>query len=612
MVKSWTWVSHTFGEGRSPRSGQAPRVEYLQLDLDNIEYKRFIIPYAMISILLISISFSVVYGSDDSASTNIEGEFGLGWLREDISERDTPIIGRDPLPDYLDWRDVGGIDWTTAIRNQGGCGSCVAFSAIGTFEANLQIDANDPDWDIDLSEQLLFSCGGGDCTIGWYISSALNYLKDYGTAAESYFPYQASDLSCPDSSGWPKYTIASWNWVTNDVTAIQTYLQDGPVVAAMDVYDDFFSYSGGIYQHTSGGYAGGHAITIVGYDNTEGYWIAKNSWDTWWGENGWFRIAYGECNIETSVAAMTVSESVPEYLIQFDSSENNGGPSNQGTITFESSTYSLPTELNQTSGNYQVTFNPSVNYCFVRWVTSGGIAASNSLAQSTTVTITGSATLTAIYKLRVSIYDIDCDIVNASEDNVNFIYPDYTGSKPPGVSYAALSDWTAAGYIAGMCTNIQKEATDTNQLIVDSNNGSVILQNKTVILFGGPIVNAPVKYYENNRVAPLYYRNVDGANYWYEFDGTRLEETRMTYAEINAGQDMFAVESFTDDNGNKILIVYGYGWKGTFAGGKFFKFIIDPNRINYNNSYYIFKWNDDNADDFVDLNEISTISIATG
>ncbi|MGB6680990.1 MAG: hypothetical protein WBF08_06685, partial [Candidatus Bathyarchaeia archaeon] len=81
---------------------------------------------------------------------------------------------------------------------------------------------------------------------------------------------------------------------------------------------------------------------------------------------------------------------------------------------------------------------------------------------------------------------------------------------------------------------------------------------------------------------------------------------------INAGQDMFAVESFTDDNGNKILIVYGYGWKGTFAGGKFFKFIIDPNRINYNNSYYIFKWNDDNADDFVDLNEISTISIATG
>ncbi|MGB6680558.1 MAG: C1 family peptidase, partial [Candidatus Bathyarchaeia archaeon] len=506
----------------------------MQLDLDNIEYKRFIIPYAMISILLISISFSVVYGSDDSASTTIEGEYGLGWLREDISERDSPIIVRDPLPDYLDWRDVGGIDWTTAIRNQGGCGSCVAFSAIGTFEANLQIDANDPDWDIDLSEQLLFSCGGGDCTIGWYISSALNYLKDYGTAAESYFPYQASDLSCPDSSGWPKYTIASWNWVTNNVTAIQTYLQDGPVVAAMDVYDDFFSYSGGIYQHTSGGYAGGHAITIVGYNNTEGYWIAKNSWDTWWGENGWFKIAFGECNIETSVAAMTVSASVLEYLIQFDSSENNGGSSNQGTITFESSTYSLPDELNQTSGNYQVTFNPSVNYCFVRWVTSGGIAASNPRAQSTTVTITGSATLTAIYKLRVSIYDIDCDIVNASEDNVNFIYPDYTGSKPPGVSYAALSDWTAAGYIAGMCTNIQKETTDTNQLIVDSNNGTVILQNETVILFGGPIVNAPVKYYENNRVAPLYYRNVDGANYWYEFDGTRLEETRMTYAEINA------------------------------------------------------------------------------
>lgn len=613
MVKSWTWVSHTFGEGRSPRSGQAPRVEYLQLDLDNIEYKRFIIPYAMICILLISISFSVVYGSDDSASTTIEGEYGLGWQREDISERDSPIIVRDPLPDYLDWRDVSGIDWTTPIRNQGGCGSCVAFGTMGSFEAMLRIDANDPNWDLDLSEQHIFSCGGGQCDFGWYISAGLNYLQVNGVPPESCFPYQASDLPCLDSCpDWQSQAqkLISWNYVAADVTSIKSYLQNGPVVSAMDVYTDFFSYPGGIYQQTSGDYEGGHCITIVGYDDINGYWICKNSWGTWWGESGWFRIAYGECDIENNVAAITAS--VPEYPIQFESSENNGVSSNEGTITFESSTYSLPTELNQPSGNYQVTFNPSSNYCFVRWQTSGGIAASNSRAQSTTVAITGSATLTAIYKLRVSIYDIDCDIVNASEDNVNFIYPDYQGSKPPGVSYAALSDWTAAGYIAGMCTNIQKETTDTNQLIVDSNNGSVILQNKMVILFGGPIVNAPVKYYENNRVAPLYYRSFGGANYWYEFDGTRLEETRMTYAEINAGQDMFVVEVFTDDNGNKILIVYGYGWKGTFAGGKFFKFIIDPDRINYNNSYYIFRWNDDNGDEFVDLNEISTISVATG
>ncbi len=567
----------------------------------------------MISVLLISIACTVVYGSDNSTSNNIEGEYGLGWLREDISKRDAPITVRDPLPDYLDWRDVSGVNWMTPIRNQGGCGSCVAFGTMGAFEAMLRIYANNPNWNLDLSEQHIFSCGGGQCDVGWYISWALNYLRDYGAPPESCFPYQASDLpcsnSCPDWQSQAQRLI-SWNYVAADVPSIKYYLQYGPVVSAIEVYDDFYSYTSGVYQKTSDNYVGGHCITIVGYDDINGYWICKNSWGTWWGESGWFKIAYGECDIENNVAAMTVS--VPEYIINLESYENNGETSNEGTITFDGSTYSLPNLVNSTSGNYQVTFNPGSNYCFVRWETSGGISVTNTRAQSTTVAITGSATLNAIYKLRVSIYDIDCDIVNATEDNVNFIYPDYQGSKPAGTSYAALSDWTAAGYIAGMCTNIQKETTDTNQLIVDNNDGSVILQNMTIILFGGPLVNAPVKYYENNRVAPLYYRSYGGANYWYEFDGSRLEETRMTYAEINSGQDMFAVEAFTDDNGNKILIVYGYGWKGTFAGGKFFKFIIDPDRINYNNSYYIFRWVDNNGDSFVDLNEISTIYISTG
>jgi hypothetical protein len=564
----------------------------------------------MICFLLISIASTVAYGSDDSTLTNPEGEYGLGWLREDIIDREAPIIARDPLPDYLDWRDVGGVNWMTPIRSQGGCGSCVAFGTMGAFEAMLRIDANDPNWDLDLSEQHIFSCGGGQCDYGWYISAALIYLRDYGAPSEACFPYQASDVPCSDSCpDWESQAqkLVSWNWVAADITSIKYYLQYGPVVSAMDVYDDFYSYSGGIYQKTSDNYVGGHCITIIGYDDVNEYWICKNSWGTWWGDSGWFKIAYGECDIENNVAAITVS--VPKYPIQLESSENNGGTSNEGTITFDSSTCSLPDVVDKTSGTYQVTFNPGGNYCFARWETSGGITASNNLAQSTTVTVSGSATLTAIYKLRISIYDIDCDIINASQDDVNFIYPDYQGSKPPGISYAMVTDWTAAGYIAGMCTNRQNEATDTNQLIIDHNNGEVMLQDKSVILFGGPIVNAPVNYYEKNRIAPLYYKAENGKAYWFQRDGTRIDETGIN---PNSQTDMFVIEAFTDDNGNKVLIVYGYAWKGTFAGGKFFKFIIDPNCLNYNNSYYVFRWNDDNGDYFVDLNEISMISIATG
>ena len=40
-------------------------------------------------------------------------------------------------------------------------------------------------------------------------------------------------------------------------------------------------------------------MAIVGYDDNTGCWICKNSWGTGWGEQGFFRIAYGQCNIES-------------------------------------------------------------------------------------------------------------------------------------------------------------------------------------------------------------------------------------------------------------------------------------------------------------------------
>ena len=60
------------------------------------------------------------------------------------------------------------------------------------------------------------------------------------------------------------------------------------------------------------------------------------------------------------------------------------------------------------------------------------------------------------------------------------------------------------------------------------------------------------------------------------------------------------------------MIIYGYEWKGTFAGGKFFKFIMHPNIDNYTGAYYVFKWTDNNGDSFVDLDEISTTPISQG
>jgi len=83
------------------------------------------------------------------------------------------------------------------------------------------------------------------------------------------------------------------------------------MVGGMAVYQDFFSYRSGIYKHVSGGLAGYHCIMIAGYDDTQQCWICKNSWGTGWGENGWFRIGYGECQIDSSFAFYDIDLNCP-------------------------------------------------------------------------------------------------------------------------------------------------------------------------------------------------------------------------------------------------------------------------------------------------------------
>ena len=78
----------------------------------------------------------------------------------------------------------------------------------------------------------------------------------------------------------------------NGAGEIKEALKKGTVLTSMDVYEDFFSYSGGIYKSESSTYKGGHAIAIVGFNDKEKYWILKNSWGPSWGEDGYFRVSW--------------------------------------------------------------------------------------------------------------------------------------------------------------------------------------------------------------------------------------------------------------------------------------------------------------------------------
>jgi len=210
-----------------------------------------------------------------------------------------------------------------AIRNQEQCGSCWAFGATEALSDRFAIQTNLAT-NVTLSPQDLVSCDTDQnegCN-GGYPILAWQYMQATGIAADECYPYTSgggvtgnclitSSPTCAALGGtgtFQLYNAASAYSVGTTVAAIATEIMtNGPIEVAFDVYQDFFSYTSGVYVHKTGSLAGGHAVKMIGWGTLSGvaYWTVSNSWGTSWGMEGFFLIKRGvdECGIESAGVA---------------------------------------------------------------------------------------------------------------------------------------------------------------------------------------------------------------------------------------------------------------------------------------------------------------------
>jgi len=261
------------------------------------------------------------------------------------------------IPDSFDvrtqWPECSAV--TGRVRDQSSCGSCWAFGSTEAFNDRYCIATKDAS-KVFSPEDTNACCSGLVCSgsmgcNGGQPSGAWNWFTKTGVSTGGDFenvgdgstckPYSLQSCAhhvepppgvvacdtlpeyktpkctstCSESAYKNPYAsdkiMAKTSYSIKGVENIQKEIMThGTVSVALSVYEDFEAYSSGVYQHVTGKYLGGHAIKMIGWgvENGTPYWLCTNSWNTYWGEQGTFKILRGsnECGIEGSVVAGTV------------------------------------------------------------------------------------------------------------------------------------------------------------------------------------------------------------------------------------------------------------------------------------------------------------------
>lgn len=224
----------------------------------------------------------------------------------------------------VDWRDSGAV---TAVKDQGQCGSCWAFSATEEIESMWFMAGNRLD---ELAPQQVVSCDktDGGCN-GGDTPTAYDYVVDAGgVMLESDYPYTSGrtgrDGTCYFDQTKVQATIKGFSWAVpecpwtspkcnnQDEAGLATALTASPISICVNA-EPWQFYSGGVMTNSQcrGYYRDlDHCVQLVGYDQgaSTPYWMVRNSWGTDWAYDGYIHLAMMEnaCGVADEATVATI------------------------------------------------------------------------------------------------------------------------------------------------------------------------------------------------------------------------------------------------------------------------------------------------------------------
>ncbi|EJD74140.1 hypothetical protein LOAG_18500 [Loa loa] len=213
-----------------------------------------------------------------------------------------------PLPEKIDWRTAGAV---TKVKDQGNCGSCWAFSAVGALEGQHFLRTGKL---IELSEQNIVDCSDETysnfgCDGGLMMGAFKYVVKNDGIDREESYPYDGYQDICRYSNDTRGTTAYAGKMLpSGDELQLKAAVAIiGPISVAFDASMTIF-YKRGILSSPSCTAFVNHGVLAVGYGTDEvklrngtkkrmDYWLIKNSWSKHWGMGGYLKLGRNQDNM---------------------------------------------------------------------------------------------------------------------------------------------------------------------------------------------------------------------------------------------------------------------------------------------------------------------------